>query len=133
MAAHYLLDTNILSALVRDPHGVVAQRIARVGVDRVCTSIVVACELRYGAARSGSARLSRQVEAILESIDVLPLDVDADRHYAAIRFALERKGVAISANDLLVAAHARAIGSTCVTANEAEFRRVPALQIENWL
>jgi tRNA(fMet)-specific endonuclease VapC len=109
------------------------QRIARVGADKVCTSIIAACELRYGAARSGSARLARQVEAVLDAIEVLPFEADADRHYAAIRTTLERKGVVIGANDLLIAAHARAAGATCVTANEAEFRRVPALQVENWL
>ena len=133
MATRYLLDTNVLSDLVRNPQGMVMQKIVRVGADTVCTSIIAACELRFGAARSGSVRLSRQVEAVLDAIEVLPFETDADRHYAAIRTTLERKGVVIGANDLLIAAHARATGATCVTANESEFRRVPALQVENWL
>ncbi len=133
MAARYLLDTNVLSQLVREPQGRVAQRIARVGEEKVCTSIVVACELRYGAARSSSARLTRQVAAVLGALEVLPFQADADQHYAAIRHALERKGITIGANDLLIAAHARAVGAACVTGNVSEFKRVPGLRVENWL
>lgn len=129
----YLLDTSVLSQLVRQPQGPVARRIARVGEAKVCTSVIVACELRFGAARSGSARLARQVEAVLGAIEVLAFDTDADRHYASIRLALERLGAPIGANDLLIAAHARSLGATCVTANVAEFRRVAALRVENWL
>jgi len=129
----YLLDTDILSHLVRQPQGPVAARIAAVGDDNVLTSIIVACELRYGAAKRGSRRLTRQIEAILGAITILPLDAGADRHYAAIRTALERKGTPIGANDMLIAAQARAIEAICVTDNVAEFKRVPALKVENWL
>jgi tRNA(fMet)-specific endonuclease VapC len=133
MATRYLLDTNVLSQLVRNPQGTIAAHIARVGPARICTSIIVACELRYGAIRSGSARLRRQVEAILAAVDVLPFQPDADESYASIRTALERRGVVIGGNDLLIAAHARALHAVCVTGNESEFRRVPGLQVENWL
>ena len=133
MPGRYLLDTNILSHLVRQPQGVIAQRIARVGEDKICTSIIVACELRYGAARRAAGKLTRQVEAVLGAMEVLPLEADVDRHYAAIRHALERRGVAIGANDLLIAAHARCVGAVCVTANMSEFKRVALLQVENWL
>ena len=131
--ARYLLDTNILSHLIRQPQGAVAEHIARVGEQRVCTSIIVGCELRYGAAKRGLARLTRQVEAVLAALEVLPFEAEADRHYALIRSALERKGTVIGANDLLIAAHARAIGAICVTNNDREFKRVPALKVENWL
>ena len=132
-ARSYLLDTNILSDLVRRPQGRVAGRVAEVGEDRVLTSIVVACELRYGAARRDSKRLSRQVEAVLRAIAVLPLEAGVDRQYAAIRATLEKHGTPIGANDLLIAAHARALHAVCVTANVAEFTRVPDLKVENWL
>lgn len=132
-AAHrYLLDTNIVSELVRDPHGAVARRIARVGEDSVCTSIVVACELRYGAAKKGSRRLSAQLEAILDALAVLPLEAGADRHYGEIRAHLERLGRPIGANDLLIAAHARAAGLQLVTRNLDEFARVPGLKVKDW-
>jgi tRNA(fMet)-specific endonuclease VapC len=129
----YLLDTNILSHLVRQPQGPVAARIADVGEENVLTSIIVACELRYGAAKRGSRRLARQIDAILGAITILPLEAGTDRHYAAIRTTLERKGTPIGANDMLIAAQARAIEAICVTDNVAEFKRVPALKVENWL
>lgn len=129
----YLLDTNMLSDLVRNPQGAVAAAIERVGESSVCTSIVVAAELRFGAAKSGSIRLVRQVEAILSVMIVAPLEAPADRHYAEIRALLERSGRPIGPNDLLIAAHARAMGAIVVTANEQEFRRVHGLRVENWL
>lgn len=129
----YLLDTNILSHLVRQPQGPVATRIASVGEEKVFTSIVVACELRYGAAKRASARLTRQVETVLAAVEILPFEADADRHYAAIRTALERRGTPIGANDMLIAAHARALDAVCVADNTSEFKRVPALKVENWL
>ena len=128
-----LLDTNILSHLVRQPQGPVAGRIADVGEENVLTSIIVACELRYGAVKRGSRKLTRQVELVLGAMAILPLETGVDRHYAAIRAALEKHGTPISAHDLLIAAHARAIEAVCVTDNESEFRRVPGLRVENWL
>jgi len=73
------------------------------------------------------------VETVLSVIEVGPFEADADRHYAEIRAALEKKGTPIGANDMLIAAHARALGTMCVTANVTEFRRVPGLKVENWL
>jgi tRNA(fMet)-specific endonuclease VapC len=129
----YLLDTSILSSLVKQPQGEIAGHIARVGERRVVTSIVVACELRFGAVKRGSAKLTRQVEAVLDAIEILPLEPDVDRHYALIRAALEGKGRPIGANDLLIAAHARTLDAVCVTGNIDEFKRVPGLKLENWL
>ena len=129
----YLLDTNILSHLVRQPQGPVADRIADVGEANVLTSVIVACELRYGAAKRGSRKLTRQVEAVLSAMVIRPLESDIERVYASIRVAVERKGTPIGAHDMLIAAHARALDAVCVTDNVAEFRRVPALKIENWL
>lgn len=129
----YLLDTNILSDLIRNPQGKAAKRIAKVGEDNVCTSIIVAAELRYGCARSGSRRLIEAVEELLSEIDILPFDVPADAAYGMIRTALEASGKPIGGNDLLIAAHAQAIAATIVTANEGEFKRVRGLKVENWL
>lgn len=133
MQARFLLDTNVLSDLVRNPRGRIAQAIRRVGERQICTSIVVAAELRYGAAKSGSKRLIRQVDRILAVIDVLPLDEPGDRHYAEIRRRLEKRGLPIGPNDLLIAAQALAEDCTLVTANEREVARVPSLKVENWL
>jgi tRNA(fMet)-specific endonuclease VapC len=128
-----MLDTNILSELARNPQGAVTRHIAAVGPDAICVSIITAAELRYGCAKKGSAKLLSQVEDILDSVEVVPLDVPADARYGVIRTALEADGKPIGPNDLLVAAHACTLGAVLVTANVAEFRRVPDLQVENWL
>ncbi|MBZ9566144.1 type II toxin-antitoxin system VapC family toxin [Modicisalibacter tunisiensis] len=129
----YLLDTNIVSALVRDPHGPVMERIAAVGEEAVATSIIVAAELRFGARKRGSERLTRQVEILLEVLDVHPFEPPADRHYARLRRQLERAGTPIGPNDMLIAAQALAEQRVLVTANEGEFRRFKGLEVENWL
>jgi tRNA(fMet)-specific endonuclease VapC len=129
----YLLNTNILSDLLRNPGGLAAQRVALRGEATICTSIVVACELRYGAARKSSDLLSGRVEDLLEDLEVLPLDKEADRRYAEIRLHLDQKGRPIGPNDLLIAAHALALDLTLVTANVEKFSRVPDLRLENWL
>lgn len=129
----FLLDTNILSDLVRQPQGAVARRIAQVGEDAVCTSIIVAAELRFGAAKRGAPRLTWQVEEILAALPVLPLELPADECYAQLRCALDKSGRPIGPNDLLIAAHALALECTLVTANEDEFARVPGLAVANWI
>ncbi len=129
----YLLDTNIVSDLVRHPAGKIAQLIRAVGEERICTSLVVAAELRYGAHKKGSARLTNQLEGILAALKVLPLEQPIDERYAELRAALEREGTPIGPNDMLIAAHALALGLVVVTANVGEFSRVPGLALENWL
>lgn len=129
----YMLDTNIISDLIRNPQGKAAKRIAKVGEDNICTSIIVAAELRYGCVKNGSKRLLKAVEDLLGEIAVLPLDVPADTEYGGIRAALEAAGKPIGGNDLLIAAHAYATGATIVTANTGEFKRARGLKVENWL
>jgi tRNA(fMet)-specific endonuclease VapC len=129
----FLLDTNIVSELMRHPHGRIADRIAKVGEQHVCTSIIVAAELRYGVARKDSLRLTKQLESVLSAVDVLALESPIDTIYGELRARLERVGQTIGANDLLIAAHALALGHTVVTDNEREFSRINDLRVENWL
>ncbi|HXY11745.1 MAG TPA: type II toxin-antitoxin system VapC family toxin [Terriglobales bacterium] len=129
----YLLDTNVVSDLVRNPQGKVAERIRKLGEARVCTSIIVAAELRYGAAKKGSPRLMSQLDAVLAVLEVLPFEAPADAQYGALRSLLERAGKPIGANDLLIAAQALVLGHTIVTDNEREFAGVRGLRLENWL
>ena len=128
-----MLDTNALSELIRNPRGVLTERLAALEPDEVCTSIVVACELRFGARRKGTDVLTGRVEQLLGALNVLPLDPPADEHYADIRAALERLGTPIGSHDLFIAAHARSRGLTLVTHNVREFARVPDLNVEDWL
>ncbi len=129
----YLLDTNIVSDLVRNPQGRVARHIRNIGEAQVCTSIIVAAELRYGAAKKRSPRLSAQLEAVLGALEVLPFETPADAAYGLLRARLEQAGRPIGANDLFIAAQAIALGYTIVTDNEKEFARVENLLHENWL
>jgi tRNA(fMet)-specific endonuclease VapC len=129
----YLLDTNVISDLVRKPQGRIMQRVREVGEAQVCTSIIVAAELRYGAAKKGSRRLTAQLEAVLGALEVLPFEAPADTAYGMLRVRLERAGQPIGGNDLLIAAQAVALGYTVVTDNEREFGRIDDLPRENWL
>lgn len=133
MSARFLLDTNIISDLVRNPQGRTSAKIAELGEDAVATSIIVAAELRYGAAKKGSHRLAAQLETILAALEVIPLEAPADATYGATRVALEAAGTPIGANDLLIAAQTLALDMVLVTNNEREFGRVRGLKIENWL
>ncbi len=129
----YLLDTNIISEIIRNPTGSAARRIEQTDPKDICTSIVVAAELRYGCAKKRSAKLLAKVEAMLETIPVLPLDVPADSEYGGIRSELEAAGQTIGLNDILIGAHAHALGLTLVTDNMREFNRIRGLSVENWL
>jgi tRNA(fMet)-specific endonuclease VapC len=129
----FLLDTNILSDLIRRPDGLVARAIADVGEDAIATSIIVAGEMRYGGAKRGSARLQGKIDQLLSLIPVLPLKNDADASYGRLRAELERRGTPIGANDMLIAAHALAVDATLVTDNIREFERIDGLKLVNWL
>ncbi len=132
MTRSYLLDTNIISDLIREPQGTVTQHIERVGPGQVCTNVVVACELRFGARKSDSQKLAARIDQLLSYLPVHPLEPGVDQAYARLRLALEQKGRPIGPNDLLIAADALTRGCTLVTDNMREFRRIAGLAVENW-
>ncbi|MDA4845505.1 type II toxin-antitoxin system VapC family toxin [Hoeflea poritis] len=133
----YLLDTNILSDLIRNPQGSVLRHIEAVGEEAIATNIIVAAELRFGAAKKGSAALKERVDTILSRLNILPLEEGFDEVYGELRADLEMRGTPIGANDLLIAAHVRHLcverDWVLVTANQKEFGRVDSLVLENWL
>ncbi|MDQ7075357.1 MAG: type II toxin-antitoxin system VapC family toxin [Gammaproteobacteria bacterium] len=129
----YLLDTNILSAMLKNPQGSVAEKIRQVGHQCIFTSIIVASELQFGIRKKASASLTERVERVLESINIIDFKSPADRHYGEIRSLLQQAGTPIGPNDLLIAAHALAENLIMVTDNSNEFQRVPRLKVENWL
>ncbi len=132
--SRYCLDTNILSSLIRlGRDSPVLARISEVGEMQICTSVVVAAEIRYGVAKKGSPRLAREAEAVLGALTILPLEEPVARYYGAIRTDLERRGTPIGPNDLLIAAQCLAGDLTLVTNNGHEFRRVQDLRVEDWL
>jgi len=129
----YLLDTNILSDLIKSPRGRAAQRIRQLAANTIYTTIIVAGELQYGAIKKASAPLRQRVGAVLEAITILPLDAACAETYGQLRARLEAGGQSIGSNDLWIAAHALSQGMALVSANVREFSRVQGLNIENWL
>lgn len=128
----FLIDTDALSELVRRPDGPVARHLARVGEENVFTSVIVAGELRFGAARSRSRTLADRVEGLLAHLAIAPIGPAAARTYATLRAHLAVAGTPIGPNDLWIAAHALVLDATVVTRNVREFRRVPDLRVETW-
>ncbi len=135
-ARAYLLDTNIISHMMREPAGRVTQKFAEIAAmdltQGMVTSTVVLCELQFGLQRKPNRRLSAALDRILTGVEVLPLDIEVAPRYAQLRATLEENGTPIGPNDTLIAAHALTLGATLVSA-DAEFARVPGLRVENWL
>jgi tRNA(fMet)-specific endonuclease VapC len=115
------------------PRGQASRKLSENANAYCCTSIVVACELRFGAKKAGAVSLRERIDQVLARLDVLPLDLPADSHFGRLRAILERRGTPIGPNDLLIAAQALAQDLTLVTDNTSEFGRVDGLRIENWL
>jgi tRNA(fMet)-specific endonuclease VapC len=113
------------------PRSLVAKRIQELSLttpQSLCTSVVVACELQFSIARKGAVTLAAMVDTVLRFVAVLSVDREVIPHYAAIRTYLECAGTPIGPNDILIAAHARALGATLVS-GDADFARVPGLQV----
>ncbi|MDE0208705.1 MAG: type II toxin-antitoxin system VapC family toxin [Boseongicola sp.] len=129
----YLLDTDVISDMVRNPRGSAATALSERDDTKVATSVIVAGELRYGCHKNGSHRLTERVEALLAEISVLSVDVETAAEYGRIRAHLEARGQMTGGNDLWIAAHAISREAVLVSGNSREFKRVPGLQLENWL
>lgn len=132
----YLLDTNILSDMMRNPTGLAAQQfrttLSKSDTADISTSVIVQCELLFDLRRRTHPRWQTHYELLLQSVTVMPFDAEVAAHYANLRTVLEEAGTPIGPNDTFIAAHALALGATLVTA-DAEFTRVPGLRIKNWL
>lgn len=128
-----LLETNICIHVINArPPGVLERfRQHRMGEIGLCS--VVAAELAYGVAKSGSPRNRQALEMFLAPLIILPFDEAALWAYGDLRAELERKGTPIGALDTMIAAHALSQQSTLVTNNTPEFARVPGLALENWV
>jgi tRNA(fMet)-specific endonuclease VapC len=127
-----LLDTNICIYIINTKPAGVLQRFqqCRLGDIGVCS--VVAAELAYGVAKSGSSRNREALEMFLAPINILPFDEAAVWAYGKLRAELERMGTPIGSLDTMIAAHALSQQSLLVTNNTREFSKVPGLQLGNW-
>lgn len=132
-AARFMLDADTCSYIMRRSHPLLLKRLQAVPVADVCMSAITRAELLYGVEVSPRrAHDAAALAAFLPYVEALPFDEGAALHHAEIRADLKRRGAMIGANDLFIAAHARALGLALVTSNSAEFERVKDLRIENW-
>lgn len=129
----YMLDTNLCIRVLRDrPQGLRERFNAEAAA--LCISTVTLAELLYGAEKSARPAEGRaKVEGFAARLDVLSFDSEAAAHYADIRADLERRGQSIGPYDMMIAGHARSRGRIVVTGNLAEFARVAALRVEDWI
>jgi tRNA(fMet)-specific endonuclease VapC len=128
-----MLATDTCSYILKRSHPLVLKRLQSVSVDDVCMSVVTKAELLYGVEVSPRrAHDAAALAAFLPYVEAIALDEATAPHYAEIRADLNRPGAMIGANDLFIAAHARALGVTLVTNNTAVFERVGDLRLENW-
>lgn len=127
-----MLDTNICSYILRRRPPEMVERFSMLSPNDLWLSCIVAAELRFGAAKKQSERLTENVERWLAGFEIKPWPTDATHPYAHIRTALENAGKPIGAMDLLIAAHALVEDAVLVTCNAAEFQRVPGLAVEVW-
>ncbi|HKO07092.1 MAG TPA: type II toxin-antitoxin system VapC family toxin [Alphaproteobacteria bacterium] len=129
----YMLDTDMCSYIVKRSNDAVLNRLQHVPVDDVCISVITKAQLLFGVELSPRRHQDGvAVDAFLRHLAVLDLSSEAAAHYADIRAELKRRGEMIGANDLFIAAHARALDLTLVTNNRREFGRVRGLVTENW-
>ena len=129
----YMLDTDISSYIMKRSDGVVLRRLQKVPIDAVCISVITKSELLFGVEVSPRRQQDLvALEEYLRHVEVMDFPDEAALHYAQIRADLKARGAMIGANDLFIAAHARALQLTLVTNNTDEFRRVQDLKIENW-
>lgn len=132
MTGRYLLDTNTACYLIKGNVPAVRRRVVRVPMAQVAISAVTEGELRYGVARrSDATRLTGVVEEFLLRVTALPWDSEAARHYVQIRAALERQGRPMGNLDMMIGAHALALGAILVT-NDKAFSRIGKLKVEDW-
>lgn len=126
-----MLDTNICSFIIRNKS--LKENLKQItDNDTLSISSIVASELLFGAHKKDSKNLLKIVEKFIENFVVFEYDLKAADCYAKIRTTLEKQGLIIGSNDLLIAAHALSLDSTLITNNTREFRRVQNLKLEDW-
>jgi tRNA(fMet)-specific endonuclease VapC len=132
MKAGYLLDTNIASYIIKGSSAVLDLRLTKVPMAQLAISVVTEGELRFGTARLPRAtRLHSLIEEFLLRVTILPWDADCAQQYGPLRAKLERRGQPMGNLDIMIAAHALALGLTLVT-NDGAFARIKKLKVEDW-
>lgn len=130
-----MLDTDICIFLMRGESPTLTERVQKMPLQQQVMSVVTLAELTYGVQASAAAK-RKQNQAVLDQLAlhlaVLDWPREAAQHYAEIRLDLKKRDAQLGAADLMIAAHARAIGAVVVSNNTKDFGRVKSLQVENW-
>lgn len=133
MKIQFMLDTNMVIYIIKHKPASVLERFQQYDPSEFCISAITLAEMQYGISKSSKPEKNQLALAMfLSNIAVLPFEDNAAVEYGDIRAGLEKKGTPIGPNDMLIAAHAKALGLTVVTNNTKEFARVPGLKLENW-
>jgi tRNA(fMet)-specific endonuclease VapC len=128
-----LLDTNICIYIINAKPAAVLERFKHYRLGEIGLCSVVAAELAFGVAKSGSARNRQALEMFLAPLTILPFDDRAAWAYGDLRAELERRGTPIGSLDTMIAAHALSLQAKLITNNTREFGQVPGLQVDNWV
>lgn len=129
----YLLDTNACIRVLNDSSSALVTRLREHSPTEIGLPSVVKAELLYGARKSRRvAENLALLERFFRPFASVPFDDRCAEHYGLIRADLEREGMPIGANDLLIAATARAHDLTLVSHDIGELSRVPGLRLEDW-
>lgn len=134
MKIQFMLDTNMVIYIIRHKPEAVLKHFQQYDPSEFCISAITLAEMQYGISKSSRPEKNQlALASFLSNIAVLPFTDSAAMEYGGIRAGLEKKGTPIGPNDMLIAAHARALDLTVVTNNTKEFTRVPGLKLENWV
>ena len=128
-----LLDTNICIYIINAKPPAVLKRFKHYRLGEIGLCSVVAAELAFGVAKSGSARNRQALEMFLAPLTILPFDERASWAYGDLRAELERRGTPIGSLDTMIAAHALSLQAKLITNNTREFGQVPGLHVDNWV
>jgi tRNA(fMet)-specific endonuclease VapC len=128
----YLLDTNIVSDVMRNPDGRAEQALRDNAGAEIGISLVVKGEILFGLARNLNAKGRRRFEAFLEAIAVWPMPEVVADIYGQVRATMEKSGNQLGTNDMWIAAHSLSLDAVLVT-DDRRFQSVPGLKVENWL
>ncbi len=130
----YMLDTNICIYVIKQKPAAVIERFRKTDISEICISSITLSELFYGVSKSSKPEQNfMALTQFVAPLEILSFGGEAAQYYGDLRAHLEKQGTPIGSLDMLIAAHALSLTSILVTNNEKEFKRVPNLNIENWV
>jgi len=130
----FMLDTNTVSYLLRNQDRAIKKRLQQEGIGSVCISAITEAELRFGLRQNpANNRLGELVNSFISRVDSLVWDSEAARSYAVVRTLAKARGFTLSNMDMLIGAHAIAVGSTLITNDTAFSHLSEWITVDNWI